>query len=337
MSQNRNLGIDLLKIMSCFFVIVFHTTGYMRHLSEPLYVAILSVTKIAVAMFLLSSGAVLLRKEDDYKKLFKRIFRIAIPLLAINVIDFLIINYNNLSINSIGTFLKNIVQTSGQNNYHLYYLYLLMGIYLLLPLLRKAVASFTNKDYIFCLIVLLGIPSLMPFLSWFGIHLSGYFFLLNAHVGLVIAGHYINNVMPIKDVKESLRTATYILVSSVLLNFCVWMFVYSKNGEFGEMGTNIALPIMTIQLSLFFICSKIKITKGAGLIRMMSGSTFGIFLLHIAVQSALMYFINTSRWLNFINPMKNLWSFGAHCIVIFLLSFMITYCLKLIPGVKKFL
>ncbi len=79
--KNKNLDIyfDILRIIACFLVIVNHTNSSVLLSEKPSLIWFVSLTyffvcKIAVPIYFMISGALLLKKSDDFKKSFKSSF-----------------------------------------------------------------------------------------------------------------------------------------------------------------------------------------------------------------------------------------------------------------------
>lgn len=75
--KSRETFLDLLRIIACFLVIVNHTNSVIFLGSSPdsldWYVSLtyFFISKIAVPIFFMISGYLLLKKEDNYKKAFR--------------------------------------------------------------------------------------------------------------------------------------------------------------------------------------------------------------------------------------------------------------------------
>ena len=73
--KNRRISLEILRIISCFFVIVSHTNGYLLdEISKGegmwfLAIAYHILSKIAVPVFFMISGALYLNKEHSYKEM----------------------------------------------------------------------------------------------------------------------------------------------------------------------------------------------------------------------------------------------------------------------------
>jgi len=172
----RLLHLDLLRLMAIVLVIFNHTgdRGYMLFLNQtesPLYglYMMLSVfCKIAVPLFFMISGALLLPKEESLKQLFsKRILRMALVLLLISVPYYLWLQrMNGLSVEG---FFTHIYSQSASTS--LWYLYSYIALLFMLPFLRSMVKNLKREDFLFLFVghlVLTGVLPCMEFALWKG-------------------------------------------------------------------------------------------------------------------------------------------------------------------------
>ena len=87
--KKRILYLDIIKVLALFFVIFNHTDDIL--ISSYMYIRIIHnslfyLSKAAVPLFLMVSGALLMDKNDSITKLIKRIIRVLIPLIIITFI-----------------------------------------------------------------------------------------------------------------------------------------------------------------------------------------------------------------------------------------------------------
>ena len=89
--KRRKLNLDVLRIVACFLVIVNHTDNKMLLSLTPskswfVSAFIFYICKVAVPLFIMISGAVLLGKEESYKDLYKK--RVLKTVLVILIFSF---------------------------------------------------------------------------------------------------------------------------------------------------------------------------------------------------------------------------------------------------------
>lgn len=149
----RKAHIDFLRLLCITFVMFNHTgeAGYMlftQRSESPLYFVYLSFSilcKIAVPIFFMISGALLLNKQETVIDVIKKRFvRIAIDLLIASVVYYLLFFEGEKSIVS---FLKTIYNSSSTTS--LWYLYSYCGVLLMLPLLQKLAHAMNNLEIVY--------------------------------------------------------------------------------------------------------------------------------------------------------------------------------------------
>ena len=157
-----------LKVVACFFVILLHVTAPMVvTFSSNWWLANIydSVTRICVPLFLMVSGALLLPKREPLPAfLSKRFIRVLPPLFFWSAVYIGWIFYNDGSIREVVANLPFVPAV-----YHLWYLYAIVGLYALVPLLRIFYqhSSFLERVWVIGLWFLVGSvwPTVSVFLS----------------------------------------------------------------------------------------------------------------------------------------------------------------------------
>lgn len=146
----RDISLDLIRIIACFFVIFNHTNdkGFYHYLDVtsklyPFNVTLSILCKCAVPLFFMISGALLLKKDEPLKDTFKRIFKIVLDLVIFTTIYMWYDAYLAGKTLNILQVLKLIVTS---NYLHLWYLYSYIGFLLSLPLFRKLIKGLTSKN-----------------------------------------------------------------------------------------------------------------------------------------------------------------------------------------------
>ena len=157
--NRRNLNIDLIKILACFFVVALHTQR--NYQLELIHNPILYyISRCAVPLFLMVNGYLLLKKERiDYKYVFHKIKNILIVILfwtfAYCILDTIrkeeITNIFDIFV---GTF------TQDGALAHLWFFWTLIIIYITLPILYK-LKVFDDKNKFKKVIILMLVISVI--------------------------------------------------------------------------------------------------------------------------------------------------------------------------------
>ena len=115
-----------------------------------------ALSKIAVPVFVMVSGACLLGREDTYRKCFGRFLRIVGTLVVFSAVYFIA---NTGSLNP-GAFLK-AVWTEGITD-SFWYLYFYAGLMLMLPLFQRLSANMRGHDALYLIGLCFGLDAFWP-------------------------------------------------------------------------------------------------------------------------------------------------------------------------------
>lgn len=213
-SQQRIVFLDYLRVIACFMVILVHAV-------EPFYLGgegtliqtwsagfwstiIDSALRAAVPLFLMASSYLLFPIKQDTASFFKRRFtRVLIPLIVWTML-YALIPYlgSEGEIDRIDNFKRlgwNFLMASG----HLWFVYMLVGIYLLMPMLSPWIERISKREeqafiglWAFTAIIPLlrpmaeavtGSPNVWGECSW---NEFGTFYYVSGFVGYLVLGHY---------------------------------------------------------------------------------------------------------------------------------------------------
>ncbi len=150
----RKVYLDGLRIIAIILVVFNHTggNGYMYFAKEinsffyPVYLFISLFDKIAVPLFFMISGTLLIPKEESYKEILKRFFKFACILLFVSAITYV---YNYLrGFSSVLSFKEFVVIFYSKGVIVQYwYLYAYLAYILMLPFIRKIARGLNEKDF----------------------------------------------------------------------------------------------------------------------------------------------------------------------------------------------
>jgi len=256
-----------------------------------------SISRAAVPLFVMLTGALLLQptKTDESLSVFfkKRWNRIGIPVLFWGVIFFLY----DFSIKGQELTFTHVLQGVLAGPYmHFWYVYLLVGLYLITPLIRVLVVHadwIIIKYFLIIWFVGTGIVSLLTLSSeispqaiWFDTNV----FILTGIVGYFVLGAYLTRF-------RVRSTILYLgLIVSSVFTIVGTYFVISTLGEAYSQFffTAISFNVITGSISLFLIMGavpnraiEIKIPRGAKILKVISENTLPIYLFHIIVLETL--------------------------------------------------
>ncbi len=295
--------IDVLRVLSMISVVFLHTAaGSLRdNLGSPIWHLSNVLTAImgsSVPLFFMISGAMLLDSDKTlslgytYKK---RLPKALVPFLVFSILAifyFAALGYvisDTVNWKDALSKLKNI--TSQPTTVHLWFMYALIPLYLLSPLLKKLVDALSRDlvRYLLLLWVIFAsfLPTLTallpaPYQSLFAINPSYNLNFLNGYLGYFILGYYL-----FKNEKHYSKKllAGIILLDTVIISLGTWLKT-SQIGQYSEIFksyTRIFTLILSVAIFLFvkeLLRDRALSPRWSGIVNVLSAASFGIYLVH---------------------------------------------------------
>lgn len=334
--SDRLIYLDILRIIATFAVVMIHTTAPRVSIYAPtlsfewiIYVFFNNISRWAVPVFTMISGSLFLNNNKNLKiRIFykKNIFRIITAYIFWMAIYAL---YNK----------PNSIEELVENAYHLWFLPMLIGLYMITPILRKITEDQKITLYFLVLSVVFIIifPTLFEFKLFKGFEVIYEQFTRGfciKYAFYFVAGYYLAN-------KNFSKKVTVLIYSLGIISFLVLpaLTVYSSlhNNEFYDnFMENFSLPTMLQSIFVFILIKNIfnkkhcndKITK---FIINLSKYTFGIYLVHVLILDILTDFgiAPISCHVSISPIITNL--------LVFLISLLISVILNHLPILKKYI
>lgn len=289
MTKEKTVFIELLRIIACFFVIVNHTNSMIFLETAPPALWFVSlfyffVSKPAVPIFVMIAGYVMLDRQDSYRKTFQRFFRILSCLLVFSGMYYISERLSG-NVESFGfkDFMVRIVEKPITNAY--WWMYLYMGILLMLPFLQKLAAHMEKKDFHVFFLISGGFFSVLPIIlhymqeltltTWFRLPL------FNSYICMLFLGYYIKRygVVSKKWRRISVGMFFFMCVLNVVFTYGEYKKVPEDWTVYLFFDEREFFPILLASVCLFYIVFTLPL-KGriTGWIRAMGSLTFGIYL-----------------------------------------------------------
>lgn len=356
MSNYRNndkssyyIHLDLLRIIACFFVIVNHTnSSIFLSCKQPSLTWFVSLTwffccKIAVPLFLMISGSLLLPRESSYPKTTLKIIRMGIVLVTFSLFYYLAA-LPSLSDIDLWEFCKSVYQNSDINHTY-WYLYLYIGILFMLPLLQKLAKSMSEKDYVYYFLISYGIVNLIPVFCIFrpGLQYNTDINLVifNSYIGMLFIGYYIERYVKIDEKILILSIITFGLILSFNVGATYHLFTNMEKKSMQYLAldnrtlTTIVIPSACIYIIVKYCCSNLSLFQSYRVqqkIQELSHLTFGIYLIsEFVIQKLKWFYTMTSTVIPKIPAML------LYELLIFICSAAIIYLLRKIPVIRRYL
>ena len=348
-----NTSFSWLRSLACIAIIVLHTTSYslVAAGAQSFEVTASQRTGVllaqysclwAVPVFVMVTGALLLdpARELSWERLRKRyIGRIGKAILVFGLIFIafdLVMNGVNETANnsplfaahpvsmnspSVATWLYVILCSvgdllTGHSWPHMWYLYMLFGLYLLMPFFRKIVANSTDRELRYLIGVLLVFLSIVPLLGLGGISTDYRFSVATVYPMYMLLGYALQNKVIMVP-----RWAAWscLLVSTV----AIWVAVCFLNEDASQLSFFTSYNSLFVAIQSVSVFSLIAQREGKSsttpkALKQFDKCTFGIYLIHYVFVKLLLRY---AGW----NPFEQVWLFMVILVVITLISFGLTF------------
>ena len=347
--KKREIWLDVLRILAAFLVIVNHTNSDVFQSVTPqngtwwLSIMWYALCKVAVPVFVMVSGAVLLGREDSYRKCLARFGRIVAALLAFSYLYFVHdawIHYGLWPrILRLDVFFRRVWAMEIADSF--WYLYFYAGLMLALPLLQRLSCAMTDRDTWYLIILSLGLGAGWPLLAHFvpALALPVYFDvpLFSTTVGLFFAGWQLRRrAKPMHTMPWLMGFISSVLLSVVLLHTeYVRMQGDGRYWAFMDDRLQSSLLVVTGSFSffLFIRCLFDRPMKEneQRLWTELGGCAFAIYLLQqwVIEQTEVRLFIPLCNAITAF-PAVVVWE-----ILVFIICLIAAMVLRRIPGVRK--
>lgn len=345
METGKKSYIEFLRIAACFLVIVNHTNSMIFLTSAPSPIWFASLTyffcsKIAVPLFLMIMGTLLLGKQDPPTKSLSRFLRILVVLVVSSALCYLYYGAlgNGVASLSVAEFFRIILQSSMSNTF--WYLYLYLGLLCLLPLLQRLAAALEKRELEWLLVLTVGIMGTLPLWSVlfpsFAVHPDFTAPLFSPYIGTVFCGYYIERHVP--NTKRVFGVSCGLFVLLVAAQVVATFGLYQRDPAYYlQLDDRTLLPIIAsaacFYLMVRYVFSRVRFhawfLKAVG---WLGGLTFGIYLL-----SDLSIALLGPVYAKLIQALSPMAAMVVWELAIFAVCIPIAAILKKLPGLRKLL
>lgn len=292
-SQARVGYFERLRLLAMLGVILIHASAlYLEELAaggQPLGAAwhlgnlLDSFSRFAVPVFLMITGALLLPREDSLSLsvvLKKRIPRVGVPLLFWSAVYILlqtamVKDYRPLEA------VKNLLSTPAED--HLWYLYALIAVYLLLPLLRLLVKHAPRRIILYILLLWAVFSSLWRAAAGLfpALELPDYANLdiLGGYAGYVLLGHVLHTA---KKIPSATVSGGVFALCGLFTTVATWIMT-ARAGELNGVFYQYFMPNVVVMAAAAFLLFRRlgeKRPQAGPAVTALSSLSFGIYLIH---------------------------------------------------------
>lgn len=297
--EHRLVWLDNSRIISIFAVILLHVSATFvigkEVGTESWWFGNVydSLVRWCVPVFVMISGALLLdpNKHDDLRSFYtKRLLRIVIPILFWSFIFSILVYWRSVANGNEITIWDLINRLlSGIPYYHMWFLYMILGLYLFAPFFCRIVVNLSKQEFIFFIAILFILSALNFAYSKSLPGGSGLFinkFL--SYVPFFFMGYYIrqdNNFL-----QEIILWGVF-LISFLLTFFCCTFFSIIYGSDFGLYFYGyLSVNVIAMSISIMYLFKGwSKPIFKYSINRKISFLTFGVYCVHPIVLSVFDY------------------------------------------------
>ena len=334
----RILYLEVLRIIATIAVLINHIPLVAVHLYDDwagdggrfVINGIVHVVHFAVPVFVMITGALLLNKEKpiSYRKAWNYVWRMIVILGTVGVaFAWMEIYFGERHFNLVQ--IPNAILNTlwGKSWSHLWYLYMLIGLYIVLPMLKATVNNLTNKQLDILIAILFLFAFINPMLRHFAEYSIGIIFpMMSIYATYMLIGYRISSIKTF-----NFQTCIYI---------CLFVFFYIFMAYIEYFKGHLSLtflaeynsPLMAIySILIFCMVQQIKITSINKFWMTFSRDSFGIYVFH-------MLYVNVVYKVLKINPFEDgIWTFLPIFIGVAGLSWLTTIIFRKIPWVGNYI
>lgn len=327
MSKERIIYLDVLRIMACSMIVLMHSPHPKAGNPGMLLVPLSFMTAAGIGLFFMVSGALLLPvKTNTTSFLKKRLGKIFTPLLFWTLFYLCVsIISGERPVSSYPHALASI-PFSTQGHGILWFMYTLAGLYLLAPIISPYLEKASKNDLLFYLI-LWAISLCLPILANIvdvNNGPTGVLYYFSGYVGYFLVGYYMHTYKP--------RISYFLIFLLLVIPISCLLFYkshYETEGGFYNYFWYLSIFVVMMCVAWFSGVQRLVSSYkwgGHSLLRSLSDSCFGIYLVHIFIMRYLLWNIDAIIY-NFggIGQIVLTWMFT------FAISFVLTWALSYIP------
>lgn len=335
-SSDRQTWISCLRIVSTLAVIWLHTNGTIYGNQELFtlsdeqvkwFTVNFHLMEWSVPVFLMITGALMLRHDRKitiHECIFKYSRRQLFAVLLFGTFYAAIIEVTSNGIGPLIVIKSIWGSITGNTSSHLWYCFLLIGIYLILPVLKLFIDKTDNREILYLLVVLFVFDFFIPFINIFlnkkirfGIPFTYALFYL-------ICGYYLTRM--------SKKMWVYCVVACVTMPMVILLSYFNPVLASQCLGYNSPI-VALLAISLFGLFQNMINMKESKKLWKIDRLCFGVYLIHpLFIQG---FF----RVIGF-TPMKfNIYQIGTVliCGIVIVLSFGFSWGANKVPMMKKYI
>lgn len=323
--QEEWYWIDYLRVFATFGVILLHTAaplanqyGIVSNYDWWIGNIYNSITRFCVPVFLMISGALIFSKTynstNDFLK--KRVSKIIVPFLFWSMIYiargifFKFRSGEDITIIDVLKFIFLKLVTGA--SVHLWYVYLIIGLYLFFPIIGKWIHGSSLRDIRYFIIIwIITIFVQLPFINSYFPKINLLYF--SGYIGYPILGYFLSKTNGSFWKKNGFQLL-FFLIGSLITILGAYFMAIQKTGKYQSFYGYLTPNVLLTSIAIFLLFKNRLSFKSnpPALLLFFSKYSYGIYLVHLLVLWILRM-VGISQ--NFINPIIGIPMTSLWCLV----------------------
>lgn len=324
--MKRSLSFDLLRLLACLMVILMHSpiSGDAAVEHGAFLTAVSYLTSPCVPLFFMVSGALLLNGNGervvttDWLK--HRLGKVVWPTVVFSLFYiFLYVPSSNWGVAVLS------IPFSPQGHGVLWFMYALIGLYLITPIIKPWLNSASEKE-VWLYLVIWGVSLLFPYLGLLvdvNSSITGTFYYLAGYAGYFLLGYYLT-----RWTLNSKVTPVVYLLALLVLPLPLLNKMLGWNLDFYSAFWYLSAPVCIMTVAWFSAICRVFGNDGKSypLLATLSNLSFGVYLVHIFIMRDILWN------LNLIKGIDNYYiQTGVVFLLTAILSFGVCWLISLLP------
>lgn len=293
MIKQRNISIELLRIVSCLLVIGIHVlppyeiyiTQNITDSEKIISLLFQCLVRVGLPVFFVISGIFLLncKVENIFVFYKKRLLSLLIPFFVFSILHFAIVKLpvGNISLlNLVIEYFKGLLSSTGIS-FHFWFVYSMLGIYLVTPLVSLLLSSVSSRNALFVLLFLIVIKA-------YNLYCKGLiagFSIPDINIWLVY--FIIGGLIP--RLPKAPMKVYFLVFCSAYVSTCVVTYaqaVFHPSTYLAPFDAGLNMIVMSVSLCMIFYSYNWNASGLiGGVVSKVAGNTYGVYLIHLVVLS----------------------------------------------------
>jgi surface polysaccharide O-acyltransferase-like enzyme len=329
----RDTRYDIIRATACFLVILLHCAGFSSITYDGMFnwnAAVLwnSITPCSVPLFVMITGALFVpRNEPAIPFLKKRYARILFPFIGWCIIYFLFFHFFQEKPVSFTSIISQLI--TGPVSFHFWYIYMILGLYLFLPVINPWIRTAKNHEILLFLALWQAASFLYPVYEYkMGMEPGIELIYFSGFIGYYVLGAWITR----EEINNKISSpvAAAMAISGMTITYLLILYRSGDNPDL-FFKNYLFLNVAIAATGVFIILSRIRTGNiTTKIIQLISALSFGIYFVHVIPLKIIQHYYPQPL---IPVPFLDIFLFAA---IILLISVPVVWTLSKIPLVGKF-